>query len=66
MFISLHLLHGISTSLSNETLISTFETILKNREQIRASKITRFKNALNFNWENESITLIKQWEVILQ
>ena len=66
MFMEEHLLHGISTSLSNEILSSSFVTVLKNKEHIRASKITRFKNALNYNWENESIALMKQWEDILQ
>ena len=66
MFMEEHLLHGISTSLSNEILSKTFETVLKDREQIRASKITRFKNASMYNWENELKGLVKKWETILQ
>ena len=61
-----HLLHGISTFLSSDILSQTFETVLKDREQIKASKITRFKNASMYNWENESKALVKKWETILQ
>lgn len=66
MFMEEIVLHGTCTSLSNETLSSTFETVLKKREQIKASKITRFKNASLYNWENESMALVRQWETILQ
>ena len=66
MFMEEHLKHGICTSLSKEELFNTFVAVLKNQEQIRATKSTRHENASLHNWENESMALIKQWEAILQ
>ncbi len=66
LFIQQHPAHGICSSLMKESLIHSFERLLKDKEQIRALRSNRFKNAAAFNWENESTVLKDKWEEILQ
>lgn len=66
LFMQQHPAHGICSSLMKESLIQSFERLVKDKEQIRAQKSNRFKNAAAFNWENESVVLKAKWEVILQ
>ena len=65
LFMQQHPGHGICSSLQKESLIHSFERLLKDKEQIRALRSNRFKNAAAFNWENESEALKNKWEEIL-
>ena len=66
LFMQHHPGHGICSSLKKESLTHSFERLVKDKEQIRALRSKRFKNAAAFNWENESAVLKEKWEAIFQ
>jgi hypothetical protein len=61
-FINEHTEHGMLTSLSTEDLKNTIQTLINQKQFVRASSIIRFEKAKKYCWEMESEKLVKIWE----
>lgn len=66
IFIDQHPSHGVLCSFNAEKLKLVFVEILKNKLQLKSSRLQRYQNAASFNWEFESMGLVKQWVGILR
>lgn len=58
--------HGVNTSLSEDIFTAAIARLIKDRETIRASGISRFEKAAAAGWEKESVILLRQWQKILK
>ncbi len=65
-FLNNHPSHGIITSLKKHELKKTLDFLIEKKNEIRDTKNERFKNSSAFNWEYESMGLVKQWVTILR
>ena len=65
-FLNNHPSHGIITSLKKHELKKTLDFLIEKKNEIRDTKNERFKNSSAFNWEYESMGLVKQWLTILR
>ncbi len=65
-FLNNHPSHGIITSLKKHELKKMLDFLIEKKNEIRDTKNERFKNSSAFNWEYESMGLVKQWVTILR
>jgi glycosyltransferase involved in cell wall biosynthesis len=56
---------GLISKQNNESLSTSCENIIKNINEIRYNKKTRFDYIQNLSWENESRKLVDIWNIIL-
>lgn len=56
--------HGILTGMQTPELKQAMETLLQQKESIRALAKQRFENARMHNWETESQSLLELWQQI--
>lgn len=62
MFINENPAHGLLTHLQPEEIKHAIDTLLQQKEELRASAKHRFEKARLYSWESESQSLLRLWQ----
>ena len=61
LFLNEHPNHGITFNMDFSNFEDTLILIIENISKIRMEKSKRFNDSRNYNWENESVLVLKNW-----